>query len=322
MAISWYSSNDPDSPQLSGGIRGSLIAILKACLIDGFGAGLNFKAPIGGWTIAFEEGNRIMFRNDAVLGSGRYWGFDEDNTADARTVLTYAFDVATGVAAGTGRFTANTRGFNKSTVTTVGTLRYWQLVGSPTGFYISIGTASATVPAADNSWFFGDIVRVPGGRLYSGSWEGINAASYATGNINAVYTWSRCNQVLTAPRSAVWPGSDGLPVSTQYGTLVTHPSAAAYGATSGITSSPQNAADGDSSGAELRLYPVDVVCAGTTGGGARFTAGRMPGMYANAVVEGISAPFIPLEIAGKDYLPVPSGSATVFFSLDQADWNP
>lgn len=69
-----YKSTDASAPTLNGQ-KGSLITVLKACLVNGYGS----KAAAG-WTLATEDaGNyKAIFRNDSVNGSGRYFRIQDN----------------------------------------------------------------------------------------------------------------------------------------------------------------------------------------------------------------------------------------------------
>ncbi len=65
-----YMSTDLGAPQLSGQ-AGSLVALLDAVLVDGYGAGADRKNGAG-WTKAFTGTNKRAYRNSAVSGTGFY----------------------------------------------------------------------------------------------------------------------------------------------------------------------------------------------------------------------------------------------------------
>jgi hypothetical protein len=79
MAINYYRSDDTGAPGLDGQ-AGSLIALLKACLVDGYDV-----KPGAGWTVALEDAvnDKIIFRNSAVNGTGRYFRFQDNGHHDA-----------------------------------------------------------------------------------------------------------------------------------------------------------------------------------------------------------------------------------------------
>ncbi|HOI95558.1 MAG TPA: hypothetical protein PK250_12705 [Syntrophobacter fumaroxidans] len=93
MAISIYRSTDPSAPTLAN-TAGALIAILDACLVNGYGS----KAALG-WTKEFSGTNLATYR--AAVGNRLYLGIDDTGTNSARA---RAFSVATaaGVAVGSG----------------------------------------------------------------------------------------------------------------------------------------------------------------------------------------------------------------------------
>lgn len=93
MAISIYRSTDPSAPSLSN-TAGSLIALLDACLVNGYGS----KSALG-WTKEFSGTNLATYR--AAVGNRLYLGIDDTGTTSARA---RAFSVATaaGVAVGSG----------------------------------------------------------------------------------------------------------------------------------------------------------------------------------------------------------------------------
>lgn len=64
-----YRSDDADAPILDG-LKGSLINVLKACLVDGYG-----DKSSAGWTLSLhaEADFKAIFQNDTITGSGRYF---------------------------------------------------------------------------------------------------------------------------------------------------------------------------------------------------------------------------------------------------------
>jgi len=93
MAISIFRSTDDSAPTLSN-TAGALIAILDACLVNGYGS----KSALG-WTKEFSGTNLATYR--APTGNRLYLGIDDTGTTAARA---RAFSVATaaGVAVGSG----------------------------------------------------------------------------------------------------------------------------------------------------------------------------------------------------------------------------
>jgi hypothetical protein len=60
MAFNVFKSTDIDAPQMAS-IGGSLITVLDACLVNGYGTGGNTKAPLG-WTKEFAALNKAIYK--------------------------------------------------------------------------------------------------------------------------------------------------------------------------------------------------------------------------------------------------------------------
>ena len=97
MAVTVYRSTDAGAPLLTNS-NGSLIAVLKACLVDGYGS----KASAG-WTAPFTGTNLIAFKEGAG-GNNRYLRVYDGGT-DAwgyRVANVRAYEAMTDVSTGTG----------------------------------------------------------------------------------------------------------------------------------------------------------------------------------------------------------------------------
>lgn len=96
MAVRVYFSTDSGAPVLSG-TAGSLIALLDACLISGYGTAPNAKAGAG-WAKAFSGTNVAVYR--AATGLRHFHRFDDAGTTGARArgyeAMTDATDTGTG----------------------------------------------------------------------------------------------------------------------------------------------------------------------------------------------------------------------------------
>lgn len=64
-----YRASDVGAPQLKRE-TGSLKTLLKTCLINGYGEGINRKEPVGGWQMADETANSVTFYSDKTHGIG------------------------------------------------------------------------------------------------------------------------------------------------------------------------------------------------------------------------------------------------------------
>ena len=72
MTVTVYLSTDASAPTLDGNV-GSLITVLDAVLVNGYGA----KAAAG-WTKAFSGTNKAAYRNSPSTGTGLFWRIQDD----------------------------------------------------------------------------------------------------------------------------------------------------------------------------------------------------------------------------------------------------
>jgi hypothetical protein len=100
MTVRIYKSTDASAPVLTGQ-AGSLVALLSACLVDGYGA-----VAAAGWTKPFTATNKAVFRNSAVNGTGFYVNVDDAATGagGAKEAFATGFQTMSAVATGTGQF--------------------------------------------------------------------------------------------------------------------------------------------------------------------------------------------------------------------------
>lgn len=87
-----YRHTDSNAPTLDDS-TGSLIALLKACLVDGYTG-----KTAAGWTVEYESGNVAVFRGATAGGTGAYFRVDDSVGAFARfRAYSSMSDVDTGV---------------------------------------------------------------------------------------------------------------------------------------------------------------------------------------------------------------------------------
>jgi len=150
-----YLSSDPGAPQLTGQV-GSLVALLDAVLVNGYGVGINAKTPAG-WSIAFTGTNKRVYRVDPVIGSGTYFRVDDSNAvagSNARAAYVRAFEAMTGIDTGvngcpTVEQMSDGDTWSKSSALS-SAARDWMIVASAKWFYLFVdvngGGMSTTVP--------------------------------------------------------------------------------------------------------------------------------------------------------------------------------
>ncbi|PIE72297.1 MAG: hypothetical protein CSA20_08515 [Deltaproteobacteria bacterium] len=157
-----YRWDDDNAPVLSG-TRGSLCALLKACLVDGYGSKV-----AAGWSVPYSSADDLI---KVYQGSSDSNGFvlrvDEQTSADARYPTLQGFEAMTDIDNGLQGFpsspltsAADTWGhmFISDAASTAS--RAWALIANEACFYLFIftGTDDPTADDRVKSLFFGDII--------------------------------------------------------------------------------------------------------------------------------------------------------------------
>lgn len=120
MGWTLYKHDDAGAPILNG-VRGSLISLLDACLVNGYGT----KAGAG-WSKPFTDTNRAVFR----MGSGRlraYFRVDEANSLLASEARIQSFEEMTGIDAFTNAVASAGHLITKKSSATDASARQWWL---------------------------------------------------------------------------------------------------------------------------------------------------------------------------------------------------
>jgi len=129
--ITVYRSDDASAPVLSGTL-GSLIAVLDACLVNGYGSQAS-----AGWAKPFTGTNLAVYR--APQGNRFYLRLDD---TDAQYPVLRGYRAMTAVSTGTGLFptTVQLSGGIRSvkSYTASSTVRPWIVIASPRAFYLPI----------------------------------------------------------------------------------------------------------------------------------------------------------------------------------------
>lgn len=178
-----YRWDDTSAPALvaghAAGTPGSAVAVLKACLVDGYGS-----KSAAGWTREYTNGDDSMsvFRSSSVNGNGFYYQALHDATLyGGRTLQIKAFETMSAVDTGTGE-TGAVYGICSLTLDTVE--RPWIVIADDQCFYFfcwydETGLASTfTTDPASCGMFAGDIVSAVAGDGYGSMVIGTNSSSY------------------------------------------------------------------------------------------------------------------------------------------------
>lgn len=202
MTVTVYQSTDASAPSLTGQI-GSLIAVLDACLVNGYGS-----KSAAGWAKAYSGTNLAAYR--AASGTRNYLRVDDTGTGAANYARFIGYETMSDVNTGTNPFPTNAQQsgglymFKSSTADA--TARAWMVVASPTMCYIFQGynvvAANGIAGSAGTqpSLVFGDIISYKSGDTNLGFICGSTAASYSGCNIGYAATiaasWNNPGVVL------------------------------------------------------------------------------------------------------------------------------
>lgn len=137
MAVTIYKSTDASAPVLTGQV-GSLITLLDAVLVNGYGAKV-----AAGWTKPFTGTNLAAYRM-AVTGSGHYLRVDDNGpntTAGAREAQARGAESMSAISTQTGPFpTTSQLGVSgipiRKSATADATARSWKIVADDKTFYL------------------------------------------------------------------------------------------------------------------------------------------------------------------------------------------
>jgi len=132
----WDDANAPVAHGLGGT---SLIAILKACLVDGYG-----EKAAAGWTMPFVNaaGTKAAFRNNENTGTGFYLQVDNTPTLNGLAVQLMGYESMSDVDTGVTPFSSARLCGTSSTATS--TARPWMIIADDRFFYYWCWYSTAT----------------------------------------------------------------------------------------------------------------------------------------------------------------------------------
>lgn len=165
MAVTVYRSTDASAPSLTG-TAGSMITVLTACLVSGYGTQLS-----SGWTVPYTGASLASYR--AATGNRRWLHVNDASATDTRMI---GYEDMTAVTTGTGMFptTAQLSGgtfVNKGIAGAVA--RPWIIVATGSCFYLFLdgtlaaGTDLTATVAGQSFMFFGDFISNRPGDQYN-----------------------------------------------------------------------------------------------------------------------------------------------------------
>lgn len=174
MTVRIYRSTDAAAPVLTG-VAGSLVALLDACLVNGYGA-----LTAAGWTKAFAAANKGAYKQN-LTGSnnaaGMYLYIDDSaaGTGGAKEARATGFETMSAITpTGTGQFpTAGQSAIGvgavviRKSTTADATARAWTLIANGQTIYLFTESADQTAPLGAMSFIFGDFKSYKAGDQYA-----------------------------------------------------------------------------------------------------------------------------------------------------------
>lgn len=155
-----YRWDDTGAPVARGELE-SLIQILSACLVTGYGS-----KSAAGWTKPYDDGldTRAIFRNDATSGTGMYFYVDATNNNYVKSFYVQGYESCTGL--DTRSFPISGDSMPEMIMSSVNSAaaRCWILIADARCFYLFVWRGSdGTSTLANNDYdsahlFFGDIL--------------------------------------------------------------------------------------------------------------------------------------------------------------------
>lgn len=175
MTIRVYRSDDAGAPVLNG-VAGSLIGVLDACLVVGYGT-----QTAAGWAKAFSGTNLAAYR--AAVGNRMYLRVDD---TPAQFPVLRGYEAMTGISAGTGPFHTDAQApgcyaCKSSTADTAA--RPWIVLADEQAVYVWVnhgGTVLTTPSTTVACCFFGDIVSYKPADQYATMLVARSSASVST----------------------------------------------------------------------------------------------------------------------------------------------
>ena len=148
-----YASTDASAPVLTGAV-GSLVALLNACLVAGYGA----KSGAG-WTRPYNASNDSVFLSGGT--NPKYLNVldNAESAGGAKEARASGFETMSAISTGTGQFPTTTQSATgiciRKSSTADGTARPWILVATNSTFYLFIQNGDYTAPMC-HGFMFGD----------------------------------------------------------------------------------------------------------------------------------------------------------------------
>lgn len=168
MASIEYSSTDVGAPQMGGKAAGSLVNVIKAVLVDGYGD----KQPLN-WELMFADAATYTYVFRPRSGSRMFLKFNDDGSHTYSTNMYYfmqaqayenMFSASNGVHPCPAMYNVlnNQAGYVWKTTLNNDVVQKWKIIGDDRGFYLLTYPSSSMAGYENNAcvYYFGDYVSI------------------------------------------------------------------------------------------------------------------------------------------------------------------
>lgn len=200
MTSRTYKSTDASAPTLSG-TNGSLVALMSAILVDGYGS-----QTAAGWTKPYTGTNTAVFRMGTSGNTGFYLDVLDNGPGGggAREARMRGYEAMTAVSTGTNPFPTVAQAasgvFCRKSTTADSTARAWYAIADSSFFALFVDTGDYTAPAYSLAFSFGDFYSYKSGDLYNCAIIGRsseNSGADSADNVALLYA-SGTSNILTS----------------------------------------------------------------------------------------------------------------------------
>lgn len=190
-----FSSTDEGAPVLGATVPGSLVNLLLACLVNGYGD----KDPLG-WTMPFSNAgaNTAVFRNNPYTGSGCLLRVQDNAQAGTNGYWLQMYASMSSVDTGVDVMPKLTPSSGMKHGSGTGTPAVWYLIGDDRGFYFVLFPfiySGSAQPLLGYVFYVGDIVSL------------IPSSNKLYGLFGNTLNWGYFGCNVEVPETAVYSGS-------------------------------------------------------------------------------------------------------------------
>lgn len=258
MTVRLYKSTDASAPTLTGQV-GSLVALLDAVLVNGYGS-----QTAAGWSIAYTATNKRDYLQ-ASGHSGFYLDVDDSAPTTAKEARTRGYEAMTAQATGTNAFpTSAQSSFGvvcRKSVSADSVTRPWYMVADGGTFYLFVDTGDFISPAYSLAFYFGDFFSYKASDAYGCAIIGRNTENTGANSAEGLPSLAPLNAMLTASTPAhyvarSWTGTGGSIAFAKHTSVMmyTNGSGSSYATVTGSSASPVTYPNGPD--AALELAPI------------------------------------------------------------------